>query len=334
MSRTVKDQVEAPTRGIDETNPGTTGELPVDAGGGDSAAPAETEYEAVGGINPNIKEPASETSNSASRLLKNETDWEIGSSGEEAGGGDSEFAPLDAIYGSYPELLDRAAMEVILGVDDRVRVQNTSSYPWRAICALRIQAANGARYIGTGWMVSPRTVITAGHCVYLHDAGGWARSIEVIPGMNDAARPFGSHVGTMLRSVAGWSQGKKREFDYGAIILPPANRPGAQTGTFGLAVRDNAFLRGAMLNLSGYPGDKGGAQQWFHAQRTKAVGDRVLTYEIDTVGGQSGSPVWVLQNGQRFAVGVHTNGSNAGNSATRITKDMFDNLVNWKSMGA
>lgn len=304
----------------------------VPSAGGASLA-SETEYEIVGGIDRNIKEPDTEATNAASEAMHVETSWETGDPGLDMGGG-AELAALDAIYGSYPELLDQAVAEVVIGPDNRIRVQNTAVYPWRAICALRIQAANGARFIGTGWLVSPRTVITAGHCVYMHDAGGWARSIEVIPGLDEASRPFGSHVGTVLKSVTGWTQSKNRDFDYGAIILPPGNRPGAQTGTFGFAVRDDAFLRNANLNLSGYPGDKGGSQQWFHARTTKSVSSRVITYEIDTAGGQSGSPVWVLQNGQRTAVGIHTNGHGSGNSATRIVTQVFDHLTNWKNQGA
>ncbi len=294
---------------------------------------SETMYEVVGGIDQNIAEPDAETANPASESLHVETEWELGEPGSDWAEA-SELPARDAIFGSYPELLDQYLTEVVIGTDDRIRVQNTAAYPWRAICALRMQAANGARFIGTGWLVSPRTVITAGHCVFMHEAGGWVRSVEVIPGLNDAARPFGSHVGTVLRSVAGWTQSKNRDYDYAAIILPSGNRPGAQTGTFGFAVRDDAFLGNAALNLSGYPGDKGGSQQWFHAKKAKSLSSRVITYEIDSAGGQSGAPVWVLQNGQRTAVGVHTNGANSGNSATRIVAPVHANMLNWKNLGA
>lgn len=319
--------------GSQGSDPGPTTVTLPDTPPGAAPLALDTEYEIVGGINPNVREPDTESRSLSTEAMHGETSYEIGDS---AGGMSEadELIPLDAIYGSYPDLLDQMSTEVVIGPDNRVKIQNTTIFPWRAICGLRIRAANGQNFIGTGWMVSPRTVITAGHCVFLHDAGGWARSIEVIPGLNGAARPFGSHVGTQLRSVTGWTSSKNREFDYGAIILPPNNRPGAQTGTFGFAVRDEAFLRAAALNLSGYPGDKGGLTQWFHAQRAKSLSARVITYEIDTAGGQSGSPVWVLQNGQRYAVGIHTNGHSSGNSATRIVTPVFNNLVNWKNQGA
>ena len=47
----------------------------------------------------------------------------------------------------------------------------------------------------------------------------------------------------------------------------------------------------AVLNMSGYPGDKGGSEQWFMSKTAKSVSERVITYEIDSMGGQSGAPV-------------------------------------------
>jgi V8-like Glu-specific endopeptidase len=224
-------------------------------------------------------------------------------------------------------------VEVIIGPDNRVRILNTSIFPWRAICALKITANDNSKWIGTGWLVAPRTVITAGHCVYMHDQGGWPKSIEVIPGLNDASRPYGSGVGTSFRSVNGWVQSKNRDYDYGAIILPTNYRPGDQTGYFGYAVKDDNYLKAATLNLSGYPGDKGGNQQWFMALQTKSVSSRVITYDIDTVGGQSGAPVWIKIGNDRYCVGIHTNGQNSGNSATRIVLEVFNNIKAWKALG-
>jgi glutamyl endopeptidase len=300
------------------------------------AAPAteSTQYESLPGLNFNLADPHAESrSEHGAEAALAATEYE-GSVGGETTDEAQALPPQDALLGSYEAGPPLMSTEVIIGSDDRVRVGNTGVYPWRAICGLKITAANGRRFIGTGWLVAPRTVITAGHCVFMHNEGGWARSVEVVPGLNDASRPFGSAFSGALRSVTGWTQSRNREYDYGAIILPANARLGDRTGWFGLAVRDDAFLRSAALNLSGYPGDKGGNQQWFMAQRAKATSGRVITYDIDTMGGQSGSPVWVLQNGQRYGVGVHTNGSSSGNSATRINSDVFNRMMAWKNEGA
>jgi V8-like Glu-specific endopeptidase len=73
---------------------------------------------------------------------------------------------------------------------------------------------------------------------------------------------------------------------------------------------------------------------YFHARLAKAVSATAITYDIDTAGGQSGSPVWHLQNSVRTALGIHTNGSPLGNSATRITPAIKAQLDLWKAAGA
>lgn len=247
-----------------------------------------------------------------------------------------EAAWLDAWYASFPNPTEERLLqlpdvsEVVIGADERVQITNTTAFPWRAICSLRIAAKDGSNYIGTGWFVGPRTVVTAGHCVYLHNHGGWARSIEVIPGRNGNVFPFGSATSSSFCSVTGWTSGKKREFDYGVIQLPGNQALGNRVGWFGYGNFSDATVRSITLNLAGYPGDKPNGTMWYMALRASSVDSHVITYNIDTAGGQSGSPVWYLTNGQRYAVGIHTNGSLRGNSATRINKSVYDNIKAWK----
>jgi len=258
--------------------------------------------------------------------------------------------PLPAHLGSYGTAKDRhlarlsccghapasesIMLEVVQGTDDRTRVGNTDEYPWCCICSLLITAADNSMFIGTGWLVAPRVVLTAGHCVHMKNHGGWAKRIEVIPGRDATERPFGSAVTSALRSVRGWTIDGNRDFDYGAILLPEDRAYGRQLGWFGYAARDDDHFDNITLNLSGYPGDKFGSEsgtQWFHSQGIRSVQDRQLTYMIDTAGGQSGAPVWEMSaDGSRYGVGIHTWGmSSFSNGATRITGDVFDNIVSW-----
>lgn len=223
--------------------------------------------------------------------------------------------------------------ESVLGPDDRVQIHNTGDYPWRAHCSLLITANDGARYIGTGWFIGPKTVITAGHCVFIHAPGtnrhGWAQSIQVMPGRNGGALPFGSVTTANLRSVSGWTNDGNPEYDYGAIILP--TDLGNQTGWFGLGAYTDDTLRGSTVNISGYPGDKPAGTQWYHWNRVADVGARKVYYDIDTAGGQSGSAVYRVVDGARYGVAAHAYGGSATNSGTRITTPVFNNLVAWKA---
>ena len=254
---------------------------------------------------------------------------------------DSELTPLDAYYGSFgdsdlinlmrSESAQKMMQEVVIGTDDRKKITATKQYPWRTICSLKIKAKDGTNWIGTGFLIGPRTVITAGHVVYLHNHGGWAKSIEVMPGRNGSSKPYESCESSHLHSVKGWTRNKKRINDYGAIILPSDCKYGNNVGYFGFANYSLFNLLGLKVNLSGYPGDKPSGTQWWHCRRINFVTSRTLIYNIDTAGGQSGSPVWKYKNGKRYVVGIHTNGSSSGNSATRITAPVYKNLKNWKN---
>ncbi len=224
------------------------------------------------------------------------------------------------------------AMEVIIGNDDRVRITATNNQHWRRVCALRITFPNGAVFRGTGFLIGRRAVATAGHCVYLPGQGGWAKSVEVIPGMNDSTRPFGSATSSNLRSVAGWTQQGKPECDYGCIVLPEGSFRGANLGAFGFGALPAPALVAQPAILGGYPGDKPFAQLWGMSRTIKTVNPATLVYDIDTVGGQSGAPVYVIRNNQRIVVGIHNYGAGAGNSATRITAPVYSVLNAWSAL--
>lgn len=226
------------------------------------------------------------------------------------------------------------APESVFSPDDRVQVTNTSVYAWRVHCSLRITARDGSQWIGTGWFCGPHTLVTAGHCVFIKNSGvpgrdGWVRSITVIPGRNGTNEPYGSAVSSTFRSVTGWTNDANHEFDYGAILL--STNLGDRTGWLGFGNYSDATLRSSVANITGYPGDKPAGTQWFHARQVTAVGPRKVFYDVDTAGGQSGSAVYRLVNGARFAVAIHAYGGATSNSGTRINADVFNNLVAWKA---
>ena len=61
-----------------------------------------------------------------------------------------------------------------------------------------------------------------------------------------------------------------------------------------------------------------------------SVGARKVYYDVDTVGGQSGSAVYRIADGARYAVAIHAYGGATSNSGTRITSEVYNNLVAWK----
>jgi len=246
-------------------------------------------------------------------------------------GGAAPGAP--AVSASVASFGTAALLEVVIDDDDRTVVPDPLELPWRHICALRIVSQSGKEYVGTGWFIGPKTLMTAGHCVYLHDDGGWPRSIKVVPALNGSVEPYGEGVATRFQATEGWTKKQDTNYDYGAILL---DQPlGRDAGWFSFAVLDDGDLEKNDANIAGYPYDLDHAtRQYFHARRISSLSPQKLFYDIDTFGGQSGSPIWFnLDNGQRVAVGVHTTGSSTSNSGTRIIQEIYTNMKSWAGAG-
>ena len=232
-----------------------------------------------------------------------------------------------ASFGQPPDLA-----ETVHGPDNRVRITNTSAYPWRVHASLLIVARDNSTWIGTGWFIGPRTLVTAGHCVYIKNSGvpgrdGWVKSIDVMPGRNEATLPYGTVRSTSFRSVTGWTVNGDATYDYGVIKIP--TDLGAQTGFFGFGVYSDQDLAAVTANISGYPGDKPSGTQWYDKHQVASVTARKVFYDIDTMGGQSGAAVYRIKDGKRIAIAVHAYGGATTNSGTRITRPVYDNLTRW-----
>lgn len=220
----------------------------------------------------------------------------------------------------------------------RSRVPSTDSVPWRQICCLEIESPYG-RYIGTGWLASPRTVITAGHSVFHRDRlGGFASLIHVSPGRNGAAFPFGRITATRFETVKGWIDRQEKGCDYAAIFLPEPLS--GQVGALPAVALADHELEGKEINLSGYPLECLGEQWRAEGGISHVAGDR-LYYAADTLGGQSGAPVFIsslMTDGsvETKVIAIHTYGIEEtpeefgqANSATRLTAQVLSNILRW-----
>ncbi|QHZ49218.1 serine protease [Bacillus sp. NSP9.1] len=221
-------------------------------------------------------------------------------------------------------------LKSVIGTDNRTRVSNTTAYPYRAI--VHISSSIGSC---TGWLIGPKTVATAGHCVYDTASGSFAGTATVSPGRNGSSYPYGSVKSTRYFIPSGWRSGNTN-YDYAAIEL--SEPIGNTVGYFGYSYTTSS-LTGTNVTISGYPGDKPSGTQWQHSGPITVSETYKLQYSIDTYGGQSGSPVFEQSSSRTNCSGpcslaVHTNGVYGGSSynrGTRITKEVFDNLTNWKN---
>lgn len=228
----------------------------------------------------------------------------------------------------------------VLGADERKRIRDTEASPFRMVCALKIEAPWG-RFVGTGWFAGPRTIVTAGHCVFDRSTmGGWAERIVVTPAQDgDEPPPFETFDAKRFSTVDRWEDHRDPDFDIGAIHLDkPA---GEAVGWFSVGALTDDELMNSLVNVSGYPASPGGGvQQWWAKNRIRAVTPRRIFYDVDTSGGQSGGPAYIYQSESAtdpIVVGIHAYGVGGTpnaimlevNSAPRIVPEVVEQIRKW-----
>jgi glutamyl endopeptidase len=246
--------------------------------------------------------------------------------------------------------------ESIVGLDDRTRIFDTNMAPWRMICAIR--SYWGTRLsVGTGALIGPNILLTAGHVVFPRDKRSAPDEIEIIPALNGGQRPYGTVKATQVWIHPRWQQGFELQSDVAAIELDKAI--GHELGWFGLASRTPEELRFEWAHVTGYPGEKqeapaapGGretapvvaAQLWHHAAPVLNVLTNRIFYAADTTPGQSGAPIYTYDPSQSpvpVIVGVHAYGKAStpvavgnANSGAWVDPELFDLISAWREEAA
>lgn len=219
---------------------------------------------------------------------------------------------------------------------DRVKVNNTTQFPWSTI--VHIQGKFGTNTFNcTGWMLGVSTVATAAHCLYDYGRTNlFATEVIVVPAQNTSSansEPFGRCAGGTSWIVNHWQESGNPAYDYGVLTLKC--RIGEQTGSLGFSLTTRG-ISGTLVNLTGYPFDKGGTM-WFDLGYITDVLTYQFFYSNATEAARSGAPVWLPNVRLCYfcVVAIHTSGRpdlNA-NIGVRITDSMFNLLAvfrNWQ----
>lgn len=231
------------------------------------------------------------------------------------------------IYEGNSQQMQREAIlkKVIPGKDGRVRIANTTAWPY-SIHAQLDMLFDGVFWGESGAMVGPHHLLTCAHNVYDYKKQKWAEKIFVHPALDERSAPFGKINVVKVYTFKRWLRGDQ-QFDMALLLL---DEPiGKYTGWGGLVSTSDSDLIQEKVHITGYPGDgdKGCKQMWSMSHTIKTVKSEQFDYEIDTFGGQSGSAVWINKWGTPMILGVHTTGSDLINSGVRLSGQKFMDLL-------
>jgi phosphatidylserine/phosphatidylglycerophosphate/cardiolipin synthase-like enzyme/V8-like Glu-specific endopeptidase len=275
----------------------------------------------------------------------------VGTRASSEGSGDKSFSPDEFVSSDEFEFEEPG----IISGDNRIRVKDTTGVPWRWICKIDIADSRGRpAESGTGVLISSKHVLTAAHVVYDAFKNMQQYTITVIPALNDLDEPFDRYSlasKPKIRQDYNPTAADSLDWDYALLTLSTAvgekkfkalnDNPlcywaSPQCGANTVFARlDPRTLNGKAAYTAGYPGGKGGKQLWCAAGMLHSADEKRRTMSItaDTTKGQSGSPVWVIDNKRHCLVGIAVGAGTASNRLVRVTRELVRQLRAWITEG-
>lgn len=221
-----------------------------------------------------------------------------------------------------------ASTRKLFGQFVRHHVVKPELFPWNTIVQLIISFPGHQPEGGTGFYVSPRLIVTAGHCLHKWNeertSSVAASSVKIIPSYGIAEPVPDGFQATDFRADQGWVELADIHCDFGLILVPQDVI--TPTDWLGPKILGDDDLMNLSFYVSGYAKDVQGLSAALGPLRQ--VTEALLPHVIDTVPGESGGPIFTEAHGGCF-VGIHTAGTNTVNWGVRIRPKINAQIMAW-----
>ena len=236
-------------------------------------------------------------------------------------------AVIEEVFEETEPFIPEEVERTIVGTDNRITVRNSWDYPFSAIAYIEAHASCGCSWSCSGFMVNKDRLLTAAHCLVCSKHGQWADRLDFYFGYNGRGYSY-KYTGKWTA----WSGNLFRSgtddfaYDWGCVRL--ASDVGNTTGWFGTwwGMSDSQYTN-TWAYVAGYADGK----IRYDSGYVDSVSADNLYYTMDTVGGNSGGPVF---DSDYYAIGIHvgtvSRGSSTLNVAHRLTsyvKSHLDDLT-------
>jgi V8-like Glu-specific endopeptidase/subtilisin family serine protease len=227
----------------------------------------------------------------------------------------------------------------------KTRVRDQFAIPFRWMARVSLEKRGSEDSHGSGVLISDVHVLTAAHVVWNATVSPAEYSVNVTLA-RDGGNFLEDRIGVSRIDIPKRYKDGGNVFDYALLTLdsPMADRVykdlggvrlcywGSSTCGAGTTAKpvDPASLNGQVAITAGYPNDKGGNEMWVvTGTMSRSVGGTVaIHYTGQLIEGQSGSPAWIEQNGERNIVGLVVS-RGTFNRLYPLSWDMVEELNGW-----
>jgi len=194
-----------------------------------------------------------------------------------------------------------------------------------AVCKLVGHAEHGS-YGGTGFLIHPRVVLTAGHIVA--PISGYASSIDIVPGLYQNIAPFGKASSSNLWAPSNFLKNGTRNIDVGVIILPQSD---IKIAPFSLSSANRNIDN---YSFCGYVADRVTGDEFETREQVIRHGlslnnsgtGSFLQFKSTMRGGQSGGPYFVERENERFCYAIHVSQQQGVSYGIKVNDKLIDKI--------
>lgn len=195
---------------------------------------------------------------------------------------------------------------------------------------------------GSGYMIGPNSVVTAGHVINSDSIANesssgnrWASKVIIYPAKAGSNNPYGSASSTNLITSVNWIDNNNPDYDWGIIRLN--KNIGDNTGWLGLRWTSSHY-HGKTIMFAGYPdGDIYNKYMYYGCGVQNSYKDNGLIYVVgdSCEPGHSGCPSYLYFSDTGYtAIGIVTNKSSNGFGYLKLSEWLYNELVSYRNKRA